>query len=174
VSVEAGRDERGRRTKGGRLGVGSAGLAVRKSRLTSRSGGGMPSCARIAAIEQSRRKLAGFREPASQRVLQRRSAHDQKREDIFEHLHDARVELGACWRSISPGKKDDAFGTDVASQCAQMADPRLKDDCVRRLRSDAQLGSERSWQGGASASSSSQGSGVEPGNGSGRGLAKGR
>jgi hypothetical protein len=84
------------------------------------------------------------------------------------------LNLGLPGAASAQGKKDDAFGTDVSSQCAQMADPRLKDDCVRRLRSDAQLGSERSWQGGASASSSSQGSGVGPGNGSGRGLAKGR
>jgi hypothetical protein len=60
-------------------------------------------CARIAAIEHSRRKLAGLRERAGQHVLQRRWAHDENREDIFEHLHDARVELGACCHSISPG-----------------------------------------------------------------------
>jgi hypothetical protein len=62
-------------------------------------------CARIAAIEHSRRKLAGLRERAGQRVLQRSWAHDRNRKDIFEHLHDARVELGASWRSISPGQK---------------------------------------------------------------------
>jgi hypothetical protein len=55
--------------------------------------------------------------------------------------------------AMAQGKQGDAFGTDVSSQCAQMSDPRLKDDCVRRLRSDAQLGSERSWQGGSAGSS---------------------
>jgi hypothetical protein len=58
--------------------------------------------------------------------------------------------------AMAQGKEGDAFGTEVSSQCAQMSYRRVKDDCVRRLRSDAQLGSERSWQGG-SAGSSAQG-----------------
>jgi hypothetical protein len=76
------------------------------------------------------------------------------------------LSLGLAAAASAQGKKDDAFGTDVSSQCAQMVDPRLKDDCVRRLRSDAQPGAERSWQGGASASSSSRGIG----NGVGQGM----
>jgi hypothetical protein len=44
------------------------------------------------------------------------------------------------------GKKDETLGSSVSSQCAQMSDPGAKADCVRLLRSDAQLGSERSWQ----------------------------
>jgi hypothetical protein len=78
--------------------------------------------------------------------------------------------------ALAQGKKDEAFGTDVSSQCAQVSDPRVKDDCVRRLRSDAQIGSERSWQGAASSTNSNRGGvgsggGTEPGSG---GLAKGR
>ena len=52
--------------------------------------------------------------------------------------------------ALAQGKKDDAFGTDVSAQCAQMKDPRVKDDCVRRLRGEAQIGSEKSWQAPAS------------------------
>jgi hypothetical protein len=80
------------------------------------------------------------------------------------------LSLGLAAAASAQGRKDDAFGTDVSSQCAQMADPRLKDDCVRRLRSDAQLGSERSWQGGASTSSSSRGDASGIGNGVGPGM----
>src|SRR5262245_51057335 len=71
--------------------------------------------------------------------------------------------------AMAQGKQGDAFGTDVSSQCAQMSDPRVKDDCVRRLRSDAQLGSERSWQGG-SAGSSAQGNAFGTGSGAGPGM----
>ena len=36
-------------------------------------------------------------------------------------------------------KKDDPLGSSVSSQCAQMSDPGTKADCVRLLRSDAQV-----------------------------------
>ena len=81
--------------------------------------------------------------------------------------------------AFAQGIQGDAFGTDVSSQCAQMTDPGGKADCVRLLRKDADLGSERSWQGGSSAShaslgvgSSGMGSGV--GAGAGMGAGKGR
>jgi hypothetical protein len=67
-------------------------------------------------------------------------------------------------------KKDDPLGSSVSSQCAQMSDPGTKADCVRLLRSDAQLGSERSWQGGASASSSTRGDATGLGNAVGQGM----
>ena len=67
-------------------------------------------------------------------------------------------------------KKDDPLGSSVSSQCAQMSDPGAKADCVRLLRSDAQLGSERSWQGGASASSSTRSDASGIGNGVGQGM----
>jgi hypothetical protein len=76
---------------------------------------------------------------------------------------------GFAGLAMAQGKQGDAFGTDVSSQCAQMSDPRVKDDCVRRLRSDAQLGSERSWQGG-SAGSSAQGNAFGTGSGAGPGM----
>jgi hypothetical protein len=76
---------------------------------------------------------------------------------------------------------------EVSSQCAhrRVMPPDPRDDCVRKVRSDAQLGY---GQGGASAGSSSDsqapgagpGNGVGPGNGngigpgSGNGQAKGR
>jgi hypothetical protein len=78
--------------------------------------------------------------------------------------------------AMAQGKQGDALGTEVSSQCAQMSDPRVKEDCVRRLRRDAQLGSERSWQGG-SAGSPAQGNafGAESSAGAGMiGQAKGR
>jgi hypothetical protein len=83
------------------------------------------------------------------------------------------LSLGLAAAASAQGKSDDTFGTEVSSQCAQIADARLKDDCVRRLRSDAQLGSERSWQGGASGSNSSRGDGNGVGQGIG-GPGKGR
>jgi hypothetical protein len=67
-------------------------------------------------------------------------------------------------------KKDDPLGSNVSAQCAQMSDPGAKADCVRLLRSDAQLGSERSWQGGASASSSTRSDTTGIGNGVGQGM----
>ena len=79
------------------------------------------------------------------------------------------------------GKQGDAFGTGVSTDCAQMKSPGAKDDCVRLLRQGAELGSERSWQGGNSAGNSSHsvgssemGSGSGPGAGAGMGAAKGR
>ncbi len=78
--------------------------------------------------------------------------------------------FGVANLALAQGKKDDAFGTDVSSQCAQMKDPRVKDDCVRRLRSEAQIGSEKSWQ--APASSNSPGPAGGPGADKGQG--KGR
>jgi len=79
--------------------------------------------------------------------------------------------------AMAQGKQGDAFGADVSSQCAQMSDPRVKDDCVRRLRRDEQLGSERSWEGGGSAGGSGHGNALGVGNGAGSGMmgqAKGR
>jgi hypothetical protein len=67
--------------------------------------------------------------------------------------------VGLAGAASAQSKKDDAFGADVSSKCAQMVDPGAKADCVRLLRKDADLGSERSWQGGNSASNSSQGVG---------------
>jgi hypothetical protein len=78
--------------------------------------------------------------------------------------------------AMAQSKQGDGLGTEVSSQCAQMSDPRVKDDCVRRLRSEAQLGSERSWQGG-SAGGSAQGNAFGAGTGNGPGImgqAKGR
>jgi len=80
------------------------------------------------------------------------------------------LSLGLAGTAAAQGKKDDAFGTGVSSTCAQMTDPGAKADCVRLLRKDAELGSERSWQGGSSASSSSQGAGSS---GMGNGAAMG-
>ena len=42
--------------------------------------------------------------------------------------------------AIAQGKKDDAFGADVSSQCAQMTSAQVKDECVRRLRGESQIG----------------------------------
>ena len=86
---------------------------------------------------------------------------------------------------MAQDKQGKAFGSEVSSQCAhrRVMPPDPRDDCVRKLRSDAQLGY---GQGGASASSStdSQASGAGPGNGvgpgngigpgNGNGQAKGR
>jgi hypothetical protein len=85
--------------------------------------------------------------------------------------------LGLSDAASAQGKGDGAFGTDVSSECAQMSNPQVKDECVRRLRSGAQIGSERSWQGGVSGDSSSHGVGAGAGAGSGAamgGLGKGR
>ena len=72
--------------------------------------------------------------------------------------------------AMAQGKQGEAFGSEVSSQCAhrRIMPPDPRDDCVRNLLSDAQLGS---GQGGASASSSSdsQASGAGPGNGVGPG-----
>jgi hypothetical protein len=79
--------------------------------------------------------------------------------------------------ATAQSKQGDVLGADVSSQCAKMSDPRVKDDCVRLLRKDAQLGSERSWEGGGSAGSSGRGNalGIENGVGPGMtGQAKGR
>ena len=81
--------------------------------------------------------------------------------------------------AMAQGKQGEAFGSEVSSQCAhrRVMPPDPRDGCVRKLPSDAQLGS---GQGGASASSSSysQASGAGPGNGigpgKGGGQAKGR
>src|SRR5215510_5059516 len=81
--------------------------------------------------------------------------------------------------AMAQGKQGEAFGSEVSSQCAhrRVMPPDPRDDCVRKLRSDAQLGY---GQGGASAISStgSQASGTGPGNGigpgNGNGQAKGR
>jgi hypothetical protein len=83
---------------------------------------------------------------------------------------------GFAGLAFAQGKQGDAFGTDVSSKCAQMADPGAKADCVRLLRKDADLGSERSWQGGSSVSNSGQGvgsSGMGSG-GAGAGMGAGK
>jgi hypothetical protein len=83
--------------------------------------------------------------------------------------------LGLADAASAQGKSDGAFGTDVSSECAQMSNPQIRDECVRRLRSSAQLGSERSWQGGVSADSSTHGVGVGTGSGAAMGgQGKGR
>src|SRR5262245_47592456 len=74
--------------------------------------------------------------------------------------------------ALAQGKQGDNLGSEVSSQCAQMSDPRLKDDCVRRLRSEAQLGSERSWQGGSSGSSAQGNAFGAAGTGPGMGQGK--
>ena len=71
--------------------------------------------------------------------------------------------------AMAQGKQGDAFGSDVSSQCGHISDPRVKDDCVRNLRSNAQLGSERSFQGGNSANSS-HGNAFGAGTGVGAGM----
>jgi hypothetical protein len=77
--------------------------------------------------------------------------------------------FGMCDPGAAQGNKDDNLGADVSSQCAQMKDPGLKDECVRRLRRESGLGSERSWQ------DSSPGKGASPGidMGSGAGIGMG-
>jgi hypothetical protein len=44
--------------------------------------------------------------------------------------------------SMAQGKQGGAFGSEVSSQCAhrRVMPPDPRDDCVRKLRSDAQLG----------------------------------
>jgi hypothetical protein len=84
---------------------------------------------------------------------------------------------GFAGLAFAQGKQDEPFGSTVSSLCAQMKDPKAKDDCVREQRKEAGLGSERSWQGGNSASSSSQGvgsSGMGSGGGPGMGAGKSR
>ena len=71
--------------------------------------------------------------------------------------------------AMAQGKQGDAFGSDVSFQCGHISEPRAKDDCVRRLRSDAQLGSERSFQGG-NAANSSHGNAFGAGTGVGGGM----
>jgi hypothetical protein len=77
--------------------------------------------------------------------------------------------------AMAQGKPGEAFGSEVSSQCAhrRVMPPDPRDDCVRKLRGDAQLGY---GQGGASASSSSDGqaSGAGPGNGIGPGNGNGQ
>jgi hypothetical protein len=72
--------------------------------------------------------------------------------------------------AMAQGTRGEAFGSDVSSQCAhrRVMPPDARDDCVRKLRSDAQLGY---GQGGASAQAAGAGpgSGAGPGNGIGPG-----
>ena len=76
--------------------------------------------------------------------------------------------------AMAQGKQGEAFGGEVSSQCAhrRVMPPDPRDGCVRKLRSDAQLGY---GQGDASASSSSasQASGAGPGSGGGQGIGPG-
>jgi hypothetical protein len=76
--------------------------------------------------------------------------------------------VGAAGLALAQGKKDEVFGTGVSSQCADVS-PRLKDECVRRLRSQAEIGSERSWQGGASSNNPNPGIGHGASGGHGKG-----
>ena len=71
--------------------------------------------------------------------------------------------------AMAQGKQGEAFRSEVSSQCAhrRVMPPDPRDDCVRKLRSDAQVGS---GQGGASAS---QASGAGPGSGGGQGIGPG-
>jgi hypothetical protein len=75
--------------------------------------------------------------------------------------------------AMAQSKQGEAFGSEVSSQCAhrRVMPPDPRDDCVRKLRSNAQLG----YGQGASASSSSdsQASGAGPGNGAGSGIGPG-
>ena len=81
--------------------------------------------------------------------------------------------------AMAQGKQGDALGSDVSSlvarleaQCAhrrRTMPPDPRDDCVRKLRSDAQIGS---GQGGASASSSRQPLGPDLGSDRGTGAVK--
>ena len=83
--------------------------------------------------------------------------------------------------AMAQGKQGEAFRSEVSSQCAhrRVMPPDPRDDCVRKLRSDAQLGY---GQGGASSDSQASGAGpgnvagpvngIGPGNGAGQG--KGR
>ena len=57
------------------------------------------------------------------------------------------LSLGLAGAASAQGKSDEAFGTDVSSQCAQMSDPRVRDDCVRRLRSGAEAEKRRAGSG---------------------------
>ena len=80
--------------------------------------------------------------------------------------------------AMAQGKQGEAVGSEVPSQCAhrRVMPPDPRDDCFRKLRSDAQLGY---GQGGASASSSSPsqatgaGPGIGPGSGGGQGIGPG-
>jgi hypothetical protein len=76
--------------------------------------------------------------------------------------------------ATAQGKQGEAFGSEVSAQCAhrRIMPPDPRDECVRQLRSDAQLGY---GQGGASASSSSDGqaSGAGPGGAGGQGIGLG-
>src|SRR5262245_3848147 len=71
--------------------------------------------------------------------------------------------------AMAQGKQNE-----VSSQCAhrRVMPPDPRDDCARRLRSDAQLGY---GQGGAAAGGSTDGqaSGAGPGNGAGNGIGPG-
>ena len=62
---------------------------------------------------------------------------------------------GFAGLAMAQGKQGEAFGSEVSSQCAhrRVVPPDPHDDCVRKLRNDAQLGY---GQGGASASSLDQ------------------
>jgi hypothetical protein len=79
---------------------------------------------------------------------------------------------GVADLAMAQGKQ--AFGREDSSQCAhrRVMPPDPRDDCARKLRSDAQLGY---GQGSASASNSSdsQASGAGPGNGNGGGPGNG-
>jgi len=78
---------------------------------------------------------------------------------------------GVADLAMAQGKQGEAFGREASSQCAhrRVMPPDPRDDCARRLRSDAQLGY---GQGGASAGDS-QAAGAGPGNGNGIGPGNG-
>ena len=76
--------------------------------------------------------------------------------------------------AMAQGKQGEAFGSDISSQCAhrRIMPPDPRDDCVRKLRSDAQVGYGQVG-GSASSSSYSQASGAGPGNGAVPGIGPG-
>ena len=75
--------------------------------------------------------------------------------------------------AMAQGKQGEAFGSEVSSQCAhrRVMPPDPRDDCVRKLRSDAQLGYGRGASAGSS--SDSQTSGAGSGTGGGQGIGPG-
>jgi hypothetical protein len=51
--------------------------------------------------------------------------------------------------AMAQGRQGEASGSEISAQCAhrRVMAPNLRDDCVRRLRSDAQLGYEQGQSG---------------------------
>lgn len=91
---------------------------------------------------------------------------------VGKHLLTALVAVAlsavAAEFALAQGKKDQALGADVSTRCANVS-PGLKDECVRQLRAQNDIGSERSWQGGAARSDNNPGIGQGIGGGQGKG-----